>query len=514
MIAFRTGPDTELIDSIFRKSALYRPKWDRKDYATRTIEAGIEACHGNFHPAVKKEPDLPPFVIMKKSKMVVSSTKLAAYVREHVPFIIVRDSAKSDARIYVYRSGVYTHYAKDVFTGVVKSFIEDFDQNLVKMNAVYEAVALLFNVEQYVPSQLLNSDTRFINLQNGLLDITSMKLLPHDPKVYSTVQLPLVYDPDNTATPVFDCYLDTLTDGAADKKQLLLEFLGECLSNVPGHYMKKALFMYGPGDSGKSQIKRLAELLLGEENYTGIDLTQMEARFGSSDIYGKRLAGSADMSFMTISELKIFKKATGGDALFAEFKGRDSFKFVYKGLLWFCMNKLPKFGGDNGQWVYDRIIPVHCPNVIPVSKRDPELLDKMYEERQGIFNKAILAFKEVIANGYHFQGPAEARQSIDEYRIDNNSALEFFETMMEKRKENITRNDASTVDAIYRVYKSWYIDQDYKINYRKSKKEFFQDIADYVGEKYSDMKKRKHVGTCLKDYVLKEEVLEDYPFSI
>ena len=29
LIAFRTGPNPELIDTIFRQSQLYRPKWDR-----------------------------------------------------------------------------------------------------------------------------------------------------------------------------------------------------------------------------------------------------------------------------------------------------------------------------------------------------------------------------------------------------------------------------------------------------------------------------------------------------
>ena len=268
--------------------------------------------------------------------------------------------------------------------------------------------------------------------------------------------------------------------------------------------------MYGPGDSGKSQLKLLAEKLLGEKNYTGIDLSQMEARFGSADIYGKRLAGSADMSFMTISELKIFKKATGGDTLFAEFKGKDSFKFIFKGLLWFCMNKLPKFGGDNGQWVYNRIIPFYCPNVIPEAKRDPDLLDKMYEERSGIFNKAIAAFKAVIENGYRFNIPTDAKESLKEYQVDNNSALEFFATMMEKRVGDVSRNDPSTVNAIYKVYQDWYVLQDYKLCYRKSHKEFFDEIADFLGMKYADMRKDTHKGTHLKEYVLKKEVIKEY----
>ena len=57
------------------------------------------------------------------------------------------------------------------------------------------------------------------------------------------------------------------------------------------------------------------------------------------------------MSFSSVDELKTFKKMTGGDSLFAEFKGQQAFEFTFNGLLWFCMNRLPKFGGDDGKWV-------------------------------------------------------------------------------------------------------------------------------------------------------------------
>ena len=72
MIAFRVGPNSpEIIDAIFRKSALYRDKWDREDYASRTIALAIEACQGNFHPALKRQP---PFVC----KNIIGVPNLAA----------------------------------------------------------------------------------------------------------------------------------------------------------------------------------------------------------------------------------------------------------------------------------------------------------------------------------------------------------------------------------------------------------------------------------------------------
>ena len=186
--------------------------------------------------------------------------------------------------------------------------------------------------------------------------------------------------------------------------------MGVCLSNIKGYRMKKALFMVSAGDTGKSQLKALTEKLLGKENHTGIELKELESRFGTSNIYNKRLAGSSDMSFVTIEELKTFKKCTGGDTLFAKFKGKNGFNFVYNGLLWFYMNKRPKLDGDNGNWVYNRIMQIKCNNVIPQEKQDKFLLDKMYKERSGIVHKTINVLKEVISNGYEFTIPESVQQ--------------------------------------------------------------------------------------------------------
>lgn len=53
LIAFRVGNDPEAVDRIFRKSALYRPKWERKDYRSTTITGAIESCHGEFYSEEK-----------------------------------------------------------------------------------------------------------------------------------------------------------------------------------------------------------------------------------------------------------------------------------------------------------------------------------------------------------------------------------------------------------------------------------------------------------------------------
>ena len=248
---------------------------------------------------------------------------------------LVRDSATQGILKYVYKDGVYTLYDQNMLYGAIKQFTADYNESLVKMSVVKEVAQLILSDLDYLSQDNLNVNEDLINFQNGLLRVSgdTVKLLPHSPKVLSTIQIPCKWSDQEVSTPVFDQFLDTLTDGDPEVKQLLLEVMGVAISNVKGWRTKKALFLVGDGNTGKSQLKSLTARLLGKNNYIGMDLSEIEARFRTGSLYGKRLAGSSDMSFLSVDELKVFKKLTGGDDVHMEFKGQQAFSATFTGIL-------------------------------------------------------------------------------------------------------------------------------------------------------------------------------------
>ena len=508
IIAFRTGPDPDAIDNIFRGSALYREKWERDDYREETITKGIEACGGIYHRTLMPHPDFIRFNDMTGEPYVVVPL-LAQHVRDHLQYLLVRDSGKQGLLKYVYEGGVYKLYADEMFKGCIKKFIEDYDPELVKIKQVNEAFQHIITDRNYISQDELNSREDIINFKNGLLvvGVDDLRLIPHDPAVCSTIQIPCNWTGERSDTPVFAEYLKTLTDGNKDTARLLLQFMGVCLSNVKGWRMKKSLFLVGDGDTGKSQLKSLVERLLGRGNFIGTDLSEIEARFGTGTIYGTRLAGSSDMSFMTVGELKTFKKLTGGDSVFAEFKGIQGFEFTYGGLLWFCMNRLPKFGGDDGKWVYNRIMVVNCPNVIPPEHQDKQLLDKMYAEREGIIYLAVRALQKVLQNGYRYDEPLSVSQAREQYMAENSTVISFFEECMTERPHGRIA-DSATTGMVYKVYREWCIDNNK--GFAKTAKEFRDDLSNYLGISHDELTKRIHGNTYYKDHTLTKECKELY----
>lgn len=248
-------------------------------------------------------------------------------------------------------------------------------------------------------------------------------------------------------------------------------------------------------------------MFVGKGNFIGIDLKEIEARFGTGAIYDTRLAGSSDMSFLTVDELKTFKKITGGDSLFAEFKGQQAFEFTYNGFLWFCMNRLPKFGGDDGEWVYNRIMVVDCPNTIPRNRQDTRLIDKFYAEREGIIFKAVRALQQVIRNGYRFTEPESVTAARAAYQSDNSTVISFFnECMCERPSDKI--EDSCTTGKVYKVYKAWCADNNN--GYAKTYKEFRDQLSDYLGTTFYEMIAKRHTGTFYRSYTLDTEIKKQY----
>ena len=284
LISFRTGDNPELIDAIFRKSALYRQKWEREDYRSRTIEQGIALGRRRLSaqepvPQKTSKKQRPPFIKIdeKKKQESVSAPLLAKYVRENLPYLLVKDSGNQAIMTYVYQNGVYTLFDLNMLHGVVKQYIAEYNEELVKMSAVKEAVQLILSDLDYLSQNDLNADEDVINFQNGLLRVSgsSMTLLPHSPNVRSTIQIPCNWSEAEVPTPVFDSYLDTLTNGDDAVKRLLLQFMGITISNIKGWRTKKALFLVGDGNTGKSQLKSLTERLLG--NPKGLDEACVDA---------------------------------------------------------------------------------------------------------------------------------------------------------------------------------------------------------------------------------------------
>lgn len=458
---------------------------------------------------------LPPYIYTECKndgtvKYLVSAPLLAEFIRKNSRYIFVRDRASDAVRRYWYRDGVYQLVSDEELKGCIKKHITDYDLSILRMKDVNEVFQDLITDCSFVSEEELNRVETLINFKNGLLNLETLQLQPHDPDVLSTIQLPCRWNPQSMTTqggaPVFTSFLQTLTDGNAEKQQLLLEYMGACLSNVGGYRFKKALFLVGPGNTGKSQLKALTEKLLGSGNSAAIDLSELEKRFGTSKLYGKRLAGSSDMGYVSVNELRIFKQLTGGDNIFAEFKCKPAFEYTYRGLLWFCTNELPKFGGDRGEWVYDRILTLRCSHVIPPEEQDKFLLDKMFQEREAVVYWALVSFRQAYQRGCRFTIPEESKELLEEYKKQNSPVIQFYEECCMERPAG--KPDKCTTKKLHDVFKAWCRDNSGG-GYCCTPQKFREELSAFLKVSESQLTKKIH-GQHYYDFTLTMQAKQDY----
>ena len=469
----------------------------------------------NSHVAEKQsaafdETGLPPFIYEKTSPSgtvtyAVNRPELAKFIRKEERFFFL-DTNGNKPIIYWYDKtcGIYRQLSDNSFKGVIKKPVENFSELCVKSSDLDEVYKLLVTDMGLVKKASdINCNEKYICFENGLLDIDTLELIPHTPDIIYTIMIPCKWNPNANKAPIFEDFILSLSGRNKEIVSLLMEFMGLTISNIPGYRTKQALFLYGPGDTGKSKFLALLGKLIGSDNFASIDLKELEERFGTACISGKRLAGCPDMSAMKIGELKMFKKLTGGDEISIEYKGKDRFSDTYRGVLMFCSNELPKFGGDRGAHVYDRMLLVKCDNVIPADKRDGKLLDKLYSEREAIVHNVVIALKRFINNGYKFHIPNLCEILKKSYMTENDNVFQFLEECtIERVAGGTSYKDLCTTKNIYTAYSRW---SQYSGLYTYDKINFQKSLCQKFGRADISELRHKYNGQYYYPFTLTNE---------
>jgi putative DNA primase/helicase len=212
------------------------------------------------------------------------------------------------------------------------------------------------------------SPKEILPFRNGVLEVTTGKLLPHSPGYRLTWQLPREHNPLATRWDTIDAYLDHLSGGNAALKDIYLCFCNAVLKGRAD--LQKFLHMIGIGGSGKGTFARLVTALIGEENILSTTLEDWcSNRFESANAYRKRLVVFWDED-KQVGNIGKFLSLTGGDWIRAEEKGKKGFQYRYDGMT-LVMSNTPIFTGSAASRIKRRVITAPCNAVVsPLQVRD------------------------------------------------------------------------------------------------------------------------------------------------
>lgn len=368
-------------------------------------------------------------IIEKKdgtNKQRVNPGLLKACISEHLSYKCI------DGIFYWYRNGYYKKADKHNVKAKIAAYIPDGIANDNLLNNVYNL--MLADFDHMAREEDFNKCEDYINFRNGLYNINTGTLEPHDSNILYSRQVNTDYIADATDKPVFDKFINDLCrnsngDIDTEKRDALAEIAGLAISNVYGHRTKKAAILYSPvGNTGKSQFLALLGALIGADNIITVPLQNMnedKGRFAFANAGLIRLIMNGDQGKSTIKDSSVFKAASGGDYIKAEGKGKDIKSLVFKGFIIIACNDLPYIADDKGDHIYRRLYIVPCTHEVPEKERDPGILSKMRKELPAIANWAIEGLHRLKNNRYNFSDIAAGKGYIENYRKSSDTVFSF-----------------------------------------------------------------------------------------
>lgn len=238
---------------------------------------------------------------------------------------------------YRYQDGVYVESSS-----YVRSLIRDMIMldRFITQDQIMSVYRLLTDDYRIQKSSFeLNANTNLINFLNGVYDIESKQLLPHDSKYLQTLQIPHevgLYKPF-TQTRLYDFFKKTRLK--KEDIQMILSYMAYCLTLK--HGLKTFMVLKGKSNTGKSVLIRFIEELVGHQNTSALSMHELNMRFYPAQLYGKLLNACADNNSLPLQSIDSLKKITGGDLIMHEKKGNDPFFFTPFCKLIFSFNQLP-----------------------------------------------------------------------------------------------------------------------------------------------------------------------------
>ncbi len=366
----------------------------------------------------------------------------------------------SENELFYHNQSFYTYeqsYWRPIQTNVIKMKILDVLKDKYKQSRVNNILDIM-QLETYRDSfQInLNSKVKAINVRNGLFFLDKHELQPHDEEtkvMYSTNLFAVNYNPDKKCDrwSQFVYEIFEKDEDKYDKVSLLQEYLGYCLTLDVSQ--QKALLLLGNGSNGKSIVLQVMEKLLGKENYSNIELHQLSNKNYIVEIQNKYVNFCSEIDSKNSFSSGIFKRIVAGETLTGDAKFKNPIKFQPFCKLLFATNGLP-FTTDTTKGYFRRIMILKFNRSFEGSQKDPTLVNKLYQELDGIFNWLLIGLERLYKNG-HFTVPISSSLEIEKYLASSNSVVSF---ISEKCQITNEPGQYEKYDDLYMEYRTFCIE--------------------------------------------------------
>jgi P4 family phage/plasmid primase-like protien len=303
----------------------------------------------------------------------------------------------------------------------------------------------------------------YLNLPNGIFNLQTGQLGPHDRKMMFTNLFGTHYDPAAQA-PKFRQFMETVVPDPQMRK-FLQRAIGYSLTGKPDQ--RAMMILWGLRRTGKSQFIELMQAMFGDYGYTAmagafhkVDKRGDAATPGQHSLMGKRFVSISETDEDAVLDETALKRFTGTDSVSTRALYRKDENWKPQCVIWIVTNNKPLLSPDDTA-VWDRVKLAHFPTQFSARGSDttlkeiPDYASLLFaEEAPGIFNWALEGLKEFQELG-GLAEPEQVTENAEAYRREVDPVSQFWDENIEEGK--LGEDSESKVDAkiLYRAYTLW-----------------------------------------------------------
>lgn len=345
-----------------------------------------------------------------------------------------------------------------------------------------------------------DTNIRYLNLQNGILDLEALKFLSHDRKLTLSKIANTEYNPQAKCER-WERFILEIMNGDKALAQFLQKAVGYSLTGNP---VEDCLFiLYGAATrNGKSTLCRSILNVLGDYGKSAVPETLATNRFKSGSSTSPDLARLKGARFVNMPEPSkgleldgsLVKQLTGRDPIVTRNLYQGFFEYIPQFVIWMNSNYRPLIN-DMTLFTSGRIFTIPFEVNFQAERQEKNLLEQFAqpEAKSAILNWILEGLILYRQEGLRDNVPEAIAASTQEYADDSDTFGTFLRECVMP-----CENDFTLTKDIYREYEQWAGDGGYRPMSMKSL------VGEMKRRGYKD--KRKNTGAGFMDIVLSKDL--------
>ncbi len=323
--------------------------------------------------------------------------RVADRLQRHRKFVTIRKTGE----ILLYNGKIYDNLQAE-------TIIKEETETLIPNCTSHDRKEVIDKIKAQTYSELekFDTDPNLITVENGILNLETLELEPHNPNHLSRVLLPVEYHKpehdsieENLKDTLFWKYLTSsfTVHGKLreNDRDTVLEIIACPI--IKRHVDEKAFMFLGGGENGKSVCLGYIQSIIGKDNVRNISLQDIaDDKFMRANLSGASANIFPDLEQNELKHTGKIKAITSNEGIEVQKKHQQAFTLYPFCKLMFSCNRFPKVF-DQSQGFFRRWLIVKWERDF---ENDPERIEYLREKLEANLEERNLVFSclAVIAN--------------------------------------------------------------------------------------------------------------------